>query len=254
MGFLHQGHLSLVRKSKAQADITVVSVFVNPTQFAPNEDLKDYPRDIKKDKALLHKEDVDILFIPDSSEIYSPDYQTFVTVDEITNRLEGKFRPTHFRGVTTVVTILFNCIKPDLAFFGQKDAQQATVIKRMVNDLKFNIKVVVCPIAREIDGLALSSRNVFLNEKQRNEALVLSRSLALAKSMINSGIKNSDLIIKKMMEIVLSVDSSKPDYIKIVKSESFEEEKKLKKGEKYYVLIACKIGKTRLIDNLLIRA
>jgi len=254
MGFLHRGHLSLIRKSKTQVDISIVSIFVNPTQFAPNEDLEQYPRNINKDKILLEQEGVDILFIPDATEIYSSDFQTFVTVEEITNRLEGKFRPTHFRGVTTVVAILFNCIKPDLAFFGQKDAQQATVIKRMVTDLQFNIKVVVCPIVREKDGLALSSRNVFLNEKQRKEALVLSRSLKLAKRMINSGIKNSDIITKKMSEIILSVASSKPDYIKIVKSENFEEEKKLKNGKRYFVLVACKIGKTRLIDNLLIKA
>ncbi len=254
MGFLHNGHISLIKRSKIQTDISVVSIFVNPTQFAPNEDLEHYPRDIKKDINLLQKEGVDILFIPDASEIYSSDFQTFVTVDEITNRLEGEFRPTHFRGVTTVVAILFNCVKPDFAFFGQKDAQQATVIKRMVSDLKFNIKIIVCPIVREKDGLALSSRNLFLNERQRKDALVLSSSLELAKKMINSGIKNSDLVTKKMREIILSVEAANLDYIKIVKSENFVEEKKLEKGEKYFVLIACKIGNTRLIDNILITA
>jgi pantoate--beta-alanine ligase len=155
MGFLHEGHLSLVRKSKELCNITVVSLFVNPIQFSPSEDLEQYPRDIERDKKLLIDEGVDYLFMPETDQIYTKNFQTYVNVEEVTLNLEGQFRPTHFRGVTTIVNILFNCVKPDYAFFGQKDAQQAAVIKRMVDDLKIRINLVICPIVREADGLAM---------------------------------------------------------------------------------------------------
>lgn len=253
MGFLHDGHLSLVKKSKKQTDITIVSIFVNPTQFAPNEDLAKYPRDIERDKKLLEKHDVDYLFIPDVKEIYPENFQTFVEVDRITKHLEGEFRPTHFKGVSTIVSILFNIVKPDFAFFGQKDAQQAAVIKQMVGDLKFNIKIVVCPIVREKDGLALSSRNFYLSKKEREDALVLSRSLNLAEKLIKDGEMVSENIINKMKEIIYSVETSKLDYIKIVNAGTFEEVDKIISGNRIYILIACKIGTTRLIDNVLIK-
>lgn len=253
MGYLHQGHLSLVKRSRSKADVTVVSIFVNPTQFAPSEDLASYPRDLKRDRALLLKEEVDILFFPSADEIYSGDFQTSVGVERITSELEGSSRPTHFRGVTTIVSILFNCVKPDFAFFGQKDAQQATVIRRMVKDLKFDTRIVVCPIVREKDGLAMSSRNVYLSAGERKDALVLSRSLKIAGEMIKAGEKNSEKILGKMKKLVNSVKSSKLDYVSIVDADSFSAEKRLVNGKKYFILIACKIGKTRLIDNMLVK-
>ncbi len=253
MGFLHEGHLSLVGKSKKTADITVVSIFVNPTQFAPGEDLSKYPRDLKRDKELLERENADYLFYPEAGDIYSGNFQTYVEVGKITGILEGEFRPSHFKGVTTVVSILFNIIRPDHAFFGQKDAQQAAVIKQMVKDLKYNIKIHVCPIVREPDGLALSSRNIYLNAGERKDALVLSKSLKLAAGMIKTGEANAGKIIGSMKEVVGSVDSSRPDYIKIVEADNFKETSRLIKGKKYYILIACRIGKTRLIDNMLIK-
>ncbi len=253
MGYLHQGHLSLVKQSQKYSDVTVVSIFVNPTQFAPNEDLKSYPKDLKRDKKLLVNEGVDFLFFPDARKIYSAAFQTFVEVEKITKTLEGEFRPTHFKGVTTIVAILFNSVKPDHAFFGQKDAQQAFVINRMADDLKFDIKIHVCPIVREKDGLAMSSRNIYLSTKERRDALVLSKSLNLAKSIIKSGRFSAKLIINRMMKVINSVDSSIPDYVRIVDAGSFSDVRNLKKGKKYYILIACRIGKTRLIDNTLIK-
>ncbi len=253
MGFLHDGHLSLVKKSKEKTDVTIVSIFVNPTQFAPNEDLAKYPRDVERDKKLLKKFDVDYLFIPDVKEIYPDNFQTFIEVDKITKHLEGKFRPAHFKGVTTIVSILFNAVKPDFAFFGQKDAQQAAVIKQMVNDLKFDLTIIVCPIIREADGLALSSRNFYLSKKEREDALVLYKSLMLAKQLIKEGERDLEKIIERMKDNIFSVDSSNLDYIKVVNELNFEEVTELADSKKYYILIACRIGETRLIDNLLIK-
>ncbi len=250
MGYLHDGHLSLVKKSKKTADITVVSVFVNPTQFSPDEDLKKYPRSLSRDRKLLKKQGVDYLFFPDVNEIYPENYQTYVEVNQITKSLEGESRPSHFKGVTTIVSILFNTVNPDHVFFGQKDAQQAAVVIQMVKDLKFDVKVHVCPIIREPDGLALSSRNVYLSPQERKEALVLSTSLKLASSLIKKGESNTARIIKEMSKIVNSVKSSRLDYIKITEAGTFNEVSKLTKGEDYYILIACKIGMTRLIDNI----
>jgi pantoate--beta-alanine ligase len=252
MGFLHEGHLSLVKKARKASDVVVVSIFVNPTQFAPNEDFTKYPRDEEKDKKLLQGEGVDCVFIPSAEEIYPKGFQTGVEVTGITKRLEGQSRPAHFKGVTTVVTILFNSVMPHVAVFGQKDAQQAAVIMRMVADLKMNVEIVVSPIVREKDGLALSSRNVYLSEKERKDALVLSSSLRYASEMISSGEMNSGKIIKEMERKISAVDSSSLDYIKIVDSKTFEEAGTLAFGGEYYILIACRIGKTRLIDNLLV--
>lgn len=252
MGFLHEGHLSLVKKAKESADTVVVSIFVNPAQFAPNEDFTKYPRDEEKDKKLLQNEGVDCVFIPSAEEMYPKEFQTYVEVTGLTKGLEGQLRPTHFKGVTTVVTMLFNCVMPHVAVFGQKDAQQASVIMRMVEDLKMNIKIIVSPIVREKDGLALSSRNVYLSESERNDALVLSSSLRNAGVLISSGERDSGKIIQQMKKKFDEVDSSSLDYIKIVDSKTFEEVSTLSSGGEYYILIACRIGKTRLIDNLLI--
>ncbi|UCH66935.1 MAG: pantoate--beta-alanine ligase [Ignavibacterium sp.] len=253
MGFLHEGHLSLVRKSKELCNITLVSLFVNPTQFSPSEDLEQYPRDIDRDQKLLIDEGVDFLFMPEVDEIYTKNFQTYVNVEGITQTLEGQFRPTHFRGVTTIVNILFNCVKPDYAFFGQKDAQQAAVIKRMVVDLKLRINLIMCPIVREPDGLAMSSRNIYLSANERKDSLVLNQSLKVAGEMINKGERKSALIISEMFSLINSVVSSNVDYIRIVEADTFEVVDELKQGSEYYILIACRIGSTRLIDNELIK-
>lgn len=249
MGFLHEGHLSLIRESKKTCDVTIVSIFVNPTQFGPSEDFKSYPRDVEKDNKLLKGEEVDYLFLPSTEEIYPKNFQTYVNVEYITKKLEGEFRPTHFRGVSTVVLILLNCIRPDYAFFGQKDAQQLAVIKQMVKDLKMDVKIVGCPVVREADGLAMSSRNVYLSPSERKEALVLNRSLEVAKKMIYDGERRTSTILSDMIELFSKIPSAKLDYIKIVEADTFEIVDELEKGKEYFVLLACKIGKTRLIDN-----
>lgn len=252
MGSLHEGHLSLVKRSKELCDVTIVSIFVNPTQFSPSEDLALYPRDIEKDNKLLLEQKVDYLFYPDANEIYPENFQTFVAVNHITKKLEGEFRPAHFKGVTTVVNILFNCVMPHHAFFGQKDAQQAAVIKQMVIDLKMPVNINVCPIVRETGGLAMSSRNVYLSGDERKDALVLYKALQKAKKMIGEGERRVSLIISEMITIIAKIKSLKLDYIKIVESKSFEAGEELKSSNEYYILIACKIGKIRLIDNELI--
>jgi len=249
MGFLHEGHLSLIKESKRTCDITIVSIFVNPTQFGPSEDFNNYPRDVERDGKLLVTEKVDYLFLPSTEELYPKNFQTYVNVEYVTKKLEGEFRPTHFRGVSTVVMILLNCVQPDYAFFGQKDAQQLAVIKQMVKDLKMDVKIVGCPIVREADGLAMSSRNVYLSPSERKEALALHRSLELAKKKISSGERRVNIILADMNELFTKIPSAKLDYIKIVEADTFEIVDELEKEKEYFVLLACKIGKTRLIDN-----
>jgi len=249
MGFLHEGHLSLIKESKRNCDVTIVSIFVNPIQFGPSEDFKNYPRDVERDGKLLVTEKVDYLFLPLTEELYPKNFQTYVNVEYVTKKLEGEFRPTHFRGVSTVVLILLNCVQPDYAFFGQKDAQQLAVIRQMVKDLKMDVKIVGCPIVREADGLAMSSRNVYLSPSERKEALALHRSLELAKKKISSGEKRVNIILADMNEFLTKIPSAKLDYIKIVEADTFEIVDELEKEKEYFVLLACKIGKTRLIDN-----
>lgn len=251
MGYLHEGHLSLVRKSKENSDITVVSIFVNPTQFAPTEDLDKYPRDFERDEMLLNQENVDFLFYPDKDEIYPEGFSTFVEVGEITKVLEGESRPSHFKGVTTIVSILFNIVKPHYSVFGQKDAQQASVIKKMTSDLHFEIEIEIAPIVREKDGLAMSSRNVYLNQKEREDALVLSKSLYLAEDLIKKGERDFNIIKEKMIGVISQAETAYLDYIQAVESDSFSKVNLFEKGKSYFVLIACRIGRTRLIDNLL---
>src|SRR5690554_321565 len=253
MGYLHQGHISLIKKSKEQNDVTVVSVFVNPTQFAPNEDFNKYPRDIERDKKLLFDESVDYLFLPSENEIYPNDFQTYVEVNEISRRYEGESRPHHFKGVTTIVSILFNCVMPDTAYFGQKDAQQAAVLKQMVLDLKYDIKIVVCPIVREPDGLAMSSRNVYLSPEERKKALILHESLLYALKLIEGGETNPQRIIDNMKVMISREPTVKLDYIAIVNENGFKEPLFIEGGNEYYILIAARIGNTRLIDNELVR-
>ena len=252
MGYLHKGHISLIEESKKRADITIVSVFVNPAQFAPNEDFGTYPRDLDRDSSLLEAAGTDYLFFPSAQDIYPKNFQTYVDVIEITKTIEGEFRPTHFKGVSTIVSILFNCVKPDYAFFGQKDAQQAAVIKRMVDDLKYTIEVVICPIVREPDGLAMSSRNIYLSPGEREKALIINKSLKQAEDIINKGERNTVAIIKKINDNFIKERSIHLNYIRIVNAETFKEIDKLESGKNYYCLIAAKVGSTRLIDNNLI--
>lgn len=253
MGYLHDGHLSLVKRSRELCDATFVSIFVNPTQFSPTEDLEKYPRDLERDKKLLEKQGVDYLFFPSVEEIYPKNFQTFVNVEHISKKLEGEFRPTHFKGVTTIVNILLNIINPEHAFFGQKDAQQATIIKQMITDLKMSTKINVCPIVREPDGLAMSSRNIYLSDVEREDALVLYKSLQAAKQTIKNGERKITIIIAEMVSIISAVKSANLDYVRIVESNLFEPVENLEAGNEYYILVACKIGKTRLIDNELIK-
>lgn len=248
MGFLHNGHISLIENSKLNCDVTIVSIFVNPTQFSLSEDFSVYPRNFEQDKKLLIEAGVNYLFYPSIEEIYPQNFQTFINVEQITNKQEGEFRPSHFKGVATVVAILFNIINPDYAFFGRKDAQQCAVIKQFVKDLRFNIKIEVCPIIRESDGLAMSSRNVYLNEVEREKAKNIYKSLLTAKELIIKGEKRTAYILSAILEILKNATDD-IDYIRFVNTETFEEiNGELDIGE-YYILIACKIGKTRLIDN-----
>lgn len=253
MGFLHQGHLSLVSESKAKTDITVVSIFVNPTQFGPNEDFSTYPRDLERDCKLLEAEGVDYVIIPTAESVYTEGAQTYVNVTQLGKKLEGEFRPTHFQGVATVVTILFNIVRPDMAFFGQKDAQQATLLIRMEKDLHLGISINVCKIMRESDGLAMSSRNIYLSPSERIDALVLHKSLLKAKDLINDGERQAEAIIDAMKGLYGAVRSSNLDYIKMVDDTSFDDAGPLEACKGYFILIACKIGKTRLIDNMHVR-
>lgn len=252
MGYLHEGHLSLIRTSKRKADVTIVSIFVNPSQFAPNEDLARYPRNLARDKYMLELEGVDYLFNPYEEEIYPKNYQTYVNVNKITQKLEGAIRRGHFQGVTTVVSILFNCVQPDYSFFGQKDAQQAAVINQMVVDLKYDIEVVVCPISREAEGLAMSSRNIFLNACDRQKALTLHRALIAGVEYFEAGERNSSKLINKISKIFYE-ENINFDYLTIVEAKTFNDVVELTSPGEYYFLTAAHIGATRLIDNELIK-
>lgn len=253
MGYLHEGHLSLIRLAKEKSDIVITTIFVNPLQFAPHEDYDKYPRDFERDKKLVELVGCDIIFHPTVEEMYPENFLTYVEVEKLTKVLEGEFRPTHFRGVTTVVAKLFNITKPHVAVFGQKDAQQALIIKQMVRDLNFDIEIIVAPIVREPDGLAMSSRNVYLSESERKDATVLYESLKLAEKLIKEGERNAGAITSKMKELIKSKPSAKIDYIAIVEPETLEKVDELTDGKEYLIAIAVRIGNTRLIDNLLIK-
>lgn len=252
MGYLHEGHLSLVRYAKNNSDICVVSIFVNPTQFSPNEDFTQYPRDEKRDLSLLEKENCDFVFIPEVNEIYGEDYQTYVKVKKYCDILEGEFRPTHFEGVTTIVLKLFNIVQPNFSVFGQKDAQQAFIIQKMVNDLNIPVRIDVLPVVREKDGLAMSSRNVYLNEEERKQALSLFQGIQFAESLFHKGERSAKILKEKVKEIISSYPLTKIDYVEIVNKKNFEEVEYLKDGEKFYLLLAVRIGKVRLIDNTIL--
>jgi pantoate--beta-alanine ligase len=250
MGSLHEGHLSLVRRAKMENDITVVSIFVNPAQFGPLEDFKKYPRDIEGDTGKLLKEEVDILFMPDISLVYPEGFLTHVEVEKISGGLCGAFRPGHFRGVATVVTKLFHIVKPQRAYFGQKDFQQTVVIRRMVKDLDMDIEVVVCPTIRERDGLAMSSRNVYLDQGQRGASSVIYRRLTEASELIRSGIINVNQIKNILNKILQEPAVSGIDYAGVFDPDTLEEVPEIK-GD-ILLAVAVKIGDTRLIDNILV--
>ncbi len=252
MGYLHEAHLSLVRESRKKADLTIVSIFVNPLQFGPKEDFKQYPRDIESDEALLDKEGVDYLFYPEVKEMYPEGYKTYVEVNGLQDKLCGQSRPRHFRGVCTVVLKLFHIVEPDLSFFGQKDIQQAIILQRMVRDLNLDVKIEVLPTIREKDGLALSSRNKYLNPEERKAALVLFKSLKEAEKLVERGERKSEWIIEKMRNIIDKEPLAKIDYVEIVDRNELNPLKEISEGA--LIVLAVFIGKTRLIDNLLIKS
>lgn len=250
MGFLHEGHLSLVRKAKSVTDIVVVSIFVNPTQFGPGEDFHKYPRAMERDIDVCLKEGVDVIFAPTTEEMYPSPYLTYVNVEGITDRLCGRSRPGHFRGVATVVTKLFNIVAPDKAFFGWKDAQQLIVIKQMVKDLNMRVKVVGLPTVRETDGLAMSSRNKYLSPEERQSATCLYRALLHAKELIEKGERDVGKIVDAMRGIVEKEPLAEIDYIEISDADSLEEISRIKGN--VLIALAVKFGNARLIDNMVV--
>lgn len=251
MGFLHEGHLSLIRRARKENKIVIVSIFVNPAQFGSNEDYAEYPRDLRKDSALCRKEGVDYIFYPTVRTMYPKGYSTYVKVEGLAGNLCGKFRPAHFRGVTTVVAKLFNIADPDTAYFGQKDAQQAIVIKRMAVDLNMGVRIKVMPTIREKDGLAMSSRNAYLSADERRAAPTVYRALQLARDLIKLGDRDAANIISEMRKM-LSLVASRIDYISIVNPKDLRDLETIR--AKALVAVAVWIGETRLIDNIEVKA
>lgn len=249
MGYLHEGHTSLMKEAKKQCDKVVVSIFVNPMQFGVNEDLDSYPRDLEADKVLCEQVGVDMIFHPQVEEMYAEGFCSFVDMDGLTKELCGKSRPIHFRGVCTVVNKLFNIVQPHKAFFGQKDAQQLAVICRMVKDLNMDIEVIGCPIIREEDGLAKSSRNTYLNEEERKAALILSKTIFMGEELVRKGERSSIKILSLMREMLASEPMAEIDYVEAVSMDTIEKIQILEGN--VLVAIAVKIGRTRLIDNFI---
>ena len=250
MGALHEGHLSLVRAAKVQCDAVAVSIFVNPTQFGPAEDLSKYPRQFDRDCRLLEKEGVEILFAPAVEEMYPGGAVTWVVVEGLSEKLDGRSRPGHFRGVTTIVSKLFHIIEPDDAFFGQKDAAQLAVIRRMVRDLNFPVEIVACPIVREPDGLAMSSRNAYLNREERSRALVLQRALQKARQQFDAGERIAAKLISAAKEVIAGEPQVALDYFEIVDPDMLDPVERI--SQKTLVGVAAYVGTTRLIDNLVL--
>ncbi len=251
MGYLHAGHLSLVEAARAECSSVVVSIFVNPTQFGPNEDLAAYPRDLPRDLALLEKSGVDLVWTPTPEIVYPPGYQTWITVEEVSLPLEGSMRPGHFRGVATVVAKLFNATQPHKAYFGQKDAQQAVVIRQMARDLNFDLEVVVCPILREPDGLAMSSRNVYLNPAERQAAIVLYRALCAAQHAFTSGQKDAASLRQAVTSVIEHEPLARLQYVSCADPDTLQELQGPIAG-RALLSMAVFIGKTRLIDNFVL--
>lgn len=252
MGALHEGHASLVRASKQQCQATAVSIFVNPLQFGPTEDLDKYPRTMERDKKLLEELGADVLFAPGVSEMYPQDAKTYVDVDEVSGRLDGASRPGHFRGVATVVAKLFEIVRPDRAFFGQKDAAQVAVLRKMVGDLNMDVELVVCPIVREKDGLAMSSRNSYLNAEQRRQALVLNRALIRVSHEVDLGVRAAEKLIEIGKGVIAEEPAARLDYFAVVDPNTLEPVEDVSLAA--LVAVAAYVGSTRLIDNLLLAA
>ncbi|HTZ10763.1 MAG TPA: pantoate--beta-alanine ligase [Candidatus Margulisiibacteriota bacterium] len=248
MGALHEGHLSLIRRARKENDLVVLSIFVNPAQFGPKEDFKKYPRSLKEDSRLCRSCGVDVIFYPQAKAMYPPGYLTYVTVEKLSDKLCGRARPGHFKGVATVVTKLFNIVQPTSAYFGQKDAQQSVIIRKLTADLNMPVKIKVLPTLRDKDGLALSSRNAYLNPKERREALVLPQALKRARSLIKRGVRDSAKIIAEMRGVIRSSGAARVDYISVVDTVNLEP-LGLLRGD-YLIALAARVGKTRLIDNI----
>jgi pantoate--beta-alanine ligase len=250
MGALHEGHLSLVRAARSSCDVVAASIFVNPTQFGPSEDLAKYPRSFERDRDLLEKHGVQLLFAPSVEEMYPAGAVTWVMVEELSGRLDGRSRPGHFRGVTTVVAKLFHVVEPDAAFFGQKDAAQVAIIRRMVRDLNFSVEIVACPIVRDGDGLAMSSRNAYLDPQQRKQALVLQRALTRVKKSWEAGEHDPAKLVAAGREEIAEEKSVRLDYLEIVDPDSLDPVESASDGA--LVAVAAFVGSTRLIDNILL--
>jgi pantoate--beta-alanine ligase len=250
MGALHEGHLSLVRAAKTACDVVAASIFVNPTQFGPNEDLAKYPRTFERDRDLLEEAGVNLLFAPSAEEMYPAGATTWVTVEGLSDKLDGRSRPGHFRGVTTIVAKLFHIVAPDAAFFGQKDAAQVAIIRRMVRDLNLSVEIVACPIVREADGLAMSSRNAYLDPQQRQQALVLHRALMRLKKSWESGERDAQKLLAAGCEEIATEKSVRLDYLEIVDPGTLDPMEPVSSGA--LVAVAAFVGPTRLIDNILL--
>ncbi len=249
MGALHNGHVSLIKKARKENNIVVLSIFVNPTQFGPKEDYKKYPRNFSRDSAIAKKTGVDIIFAPEVKDIYKSGFSTYIEETNLSHILEGAIRPDHFRGVTTVVLKLFNTVQPDISYFGQKDYQQAVIIKKMVKDLNLDTEIKVLPTVREKDSLAQSSRNIYLNKEERKSAIVLYSSLIYAKELIENGLTDAEEIKKRMRETITKERLAKIDYIEIREPETLQPVKKITR--EVVILLAVKFGKVRLIDNVI---
>lgn len=251
MGFLHEGHLALVKEARKRCDIVIVSIFVNPIQFGVGEDFEEYPRDLEKDCDLLEKENVDAVFAPLKKDMYPSEYSTFIEVNgEISQKLCGKSRPGHFKGVTTVVSKLFNICLPDLAFFGQKDAQQVMIVEKMVKELNFPLSIVRVPIVREADGLAMSSRNTYLDKEHREQALVLNQVLKKSAQLINTGERKVDYLKQFIIDYIKKSPEAEIDYVEILDADDLSDLDKI--NDRALIVLAVKFGTTRLIDNLLV--
>jgi pantoate--beta-alanine ligase len=250
MGALHDGHLSLVRTARAQSGVVIASVFVNPRQFGPNEDFSRYPRNAERDSAMLAAEKTDYLFMPSVEEMYPAGATSWVKVEGISDKLDGRSRPGHFHGVTTVVAKLFNIVQPDFAFFGQKDAAQVAIVSRMVRDLNFDVRIVVCPIVREADGLAMSSRNAYLTPEQRKQATVLYRALMRVQSLVDRGESSSARLLIAGTQVMAEEPAVKLDYFEIVNRESLDSVADVSHGA--LIAVAAYVGNTRLIDNIVV--
>jgi len=250
MGYLHEGHLALVQQARTENSSVVASIYVNPAQFGPGDDLARYPRDLERDLQLLRREKADIVFVPSDAEMYPPGFCSWIDVGRITETLEGASRPGHFRGVATIVARLFNIVRPSRAYFGQKDAQQVMVIKRMVADLNMDIEIVAVPTVRESDGLAMSSRNVYLSEEERCAATVLFRALTLARQLRSDGVSDADQIRQRMTQLIGKEPLAQIEYVSIADAESLEELSRIDRPA--LASLAVRIGQTRLIDNMLL--